>query len=335
MNKLYIPEPISAGIFLSYKCNSECKHCMYFCSPGWAEDWVSLKDVEKILVQLTGKIQGSPYGRDRIGVNSGIHFTGGEPFLNFELLLRITKIANELKIPSTFVETNCSWCINDKTTRKKLSQLKNAGIVGILISVNPFILEKVSFEKTERAIQISREIFGRNAIIYQEYFYKKFKSLNIKNSLHLEEFLLKAPESLLYIELLPMGRTPYTLGDLYWRYPSNKFFGSSCTTELTREWHNHIDNYYNYIPGFCGGISLGDARNLDSLLKGIDLVERPILNALVTDIQKLYEIGVELGYKELSEGYVSKCHLCIDIRKYIVHQTDKFKELRPKEFYYQ
>ena len=254
--------------------------------------------------------------------------------MNFDLLLKITEISHELEIPSTFVETNCFWCTDDKTTREKLIQLKDAGLHGILISVNPFILEQIPFERTERAIRISREIFGRDVITYQEFFYSQFKRLKIKNTLSLEEYLRKAPDSLRYVELLPMGRAPYELGYLYRKYPAEQFFDRSCREELTREWHVHIDNYGNYMTGYCGGISLGDSRNLNSMLKGIDLDERQILEALVTDLQKLYEIGVEFGYRERSEGYISKCHLCVDVRRHIAQQTDEFKELRPREFYY-
>ncbi len=333
MKKLYIPEPVSLGIFLSYKCNSECKHCMYFCSPRWNEDWISLEETGEVLKQLDGKIQGSPFGRDKIGVNTGLHFTGGEPFLNFELLIELTKIAHELEIPSKFVETNCYWCIDDDITKEKLIKLKKAGLDGILISVNPFILEQIPFERTERAVRVSKEIFGANVIIYQEFFYKKFKDLKIKESMKLEKYLSKAPDSLLYVELLPMGRAPYTLSDIYWRYPAERYLKYSCKDELTRNWHNHIDNYFNYIPGYCGGISLGNVRNQSLLMEGINLEENPIIDALVNNLQKLYEIGLEFGYKELKDGYISKCHLCVDIRKHIVKQTDEFNELKPKEFY--
>ncbi|MCK4348843.1 MAG: hypothetical protein KAW47_09535, partial [Thermoplasmatales archaeon] len=78
MKKLFVPEPVSGGLILSYKCNTECKHCMYACSPKWKADWISEEDAEKILSQLSGKIQGSPIGKDKIGVNTGLHFTGGE-----------------------------------------------------------------------------------------------------------------------------------------------------------------------------------------------------------------------------------------------------------------
>lgn len=308
---------------------------MYACSPRWRGDWLSEEDAEIIFTQLSSKIRGSPYGRDGIGINFGLHFTGGEPFLNFDLLLKMTKMAQNHKIPAMFVETNSFWCIDDETTREKFSKLREAGLSGILISVNPFILEEVPFERTKRAVRISTEVFRDNVIVYQELFYHLFNQLNIKNTLSLQEYLQKAPHSLGFVELLPLGRTAYALGYLFKKYPAQTFFGISCKEELTREWHVHIDNYGNYMPGYCGGIAVGNAKNLNSLLKGIDLIKRPILNALVTDLQELYEIGKKkFSYNELGDGYISKCHLCIDIRKHIVQQSDEFEELRPREFYY-
>lgn len=329
MNKLQIPEPISAGIFLSYKCTSECRHCMYACSPRWKADWISEEDLEKILTQLADKIIKSPYG---ISINHGLHFTGGEPFLNFDLLLKATRIAHKLKIPSTFVETNCYWCIDDISTREKLTLLKEAGLEGILISVNPFIIEQIPFERINRAVKISNEIFGFNVITYQDFFYEQFKRLNLRGTTPFEEYLKKAAYSLRYVELIPMGRAVYKLGDLFKKYPAKQFFGKFCREELTRPWHVHIDNYCNYITGYCGGISLGDARDFNSI-REINLDEHPILDALATDIEKLYEIGIEFGYRE-REGYISKCHLCVDIRKHLVQKTDEFKELSPRDFYF-
>ena len=133
-----------------------------------------------------------------------------------------------------------------------------------------------------------------------------------------------------------MGRVPYRLNYLYDKYPARTFFTESCREELTRDWHIHVDNYCNYIPGYCGGISLGDARNLDSICSGIDLDDHPILARLVSErgIKHLYMLGVEeFGYRESESGYISKCHLCVDIRRHISEETDEFKELRPKEFY--
>jgi hypothetical protein len=307
---------------------------MYACSPAWKADWISERDTEKILTYLAGKIKASPHGANSININYGLHFTGGEPFLNFDLLLKLVQRAQDFNIPSTFVETNCFWCIDDKTTGEKLMHLKDAGLKGLLISVNPFITEKVPFERTERAIRVGKGIFGRSVIVYQEFFYDQFKRLGITETLSFQEYLQRSRDSLRSIELLPMGRAAYKLGHLFRRFSARKFFGESCMEELTRPWHVHIDNYGNYMTGYCGGIALGDARNLDLICQGIDLDEYPILGALVTDMKRLYEFTVKgFGYTDREEGYISKCHLCVDIRKHIAQQTDKFRELNPKEFY--
>lgn len=101
-----------------------------------------------------------------------------------------------------------------------------------------------------------------------------------------------------------------------------------------RSWHNHFDNYGNYIPGYCGGITLGDCKELDDLLKiGIDLKEYPVLKFLINkDMQGLLQFAVDFGYSEDEAGYYSKCHLCVDLRKYLNTKND-FKELKPNAFY--
>jgi hypothetical protein len=333
---LRVQEPYSGGILLSYRCASECRHCMYACSPRWTGDWISGDNLRKVLTQLSDRILPGPFGANRIGVNYGLHFTGGEPFLNFDLLKNAVRIAHELQIPSTFVETNGFWCVEDHSTRERLTELRRAGLHGMLVSVNPFILEQVPFERTERAIRIGREVFHGNLMTYQEFFHYQFKRLGIRETLPFEEYTRRTdPHSLFEnVELLPMGRAAYALSRLYRKYPPQQFFGESCREELTRGWHIHVDNYCNYMTGYCGGISLGDARDITSICQGIDLNERPILSALATDLKRLFELGVvEFNYKQREEGYISKCHLCVDLRRHMAQETDGFQELRPREFY--
>jgi hypothetical protein len=334
---LRVQKPFSGGILLSYRCSSECRHCMYACSPRWTGDWISEENLRKVLIQLSDRILPSPFGPDRIGVNYGLHFTGGEPFLSFDLLERAVRMGHDLHISSIFVETNSFWCVEDDITREKLIRLKHAGLHGILVSVNPFILEQVPFERTERAIRISREVFHGNLITYQEFFHSQFERLGIRGVLSFEEYIRRAgSRSLLEnVELLPMGRAAYALSHLYRKYPPQQFFAESCREELTRGWHVHVDNYCNYMTGYCGGISLGDARDVASICRGIDLNERPILKALATDLKTLFELGVEaFNYKQRGEGYISKCHLCLDLRRRIAEETDEFQELGPREFYH-
>ncbi len=335
MGKVKLPGLISGGLLLSYQCNAECRHCMYACSPKW-KGRISEEQLVTILVQLAGRIKPSPYGPDGVSFNHGLHFTGGEPFLNFQLLLKAAEIAKELNIPSTFVETDCYWCTNDMVTREKLLLLKRAGLKGILISVNPYYLEYVPFERTERGIRAAREIFGENLMIYQLSYYIVFKKLGIKGKYLLEDYLnLVNHEDLARgVEMFLMGRAAYRLNALYTKYPMERFFDNPCEPSFLRNWHNHFDSYGNYLPGYCGGISLGSCQHLNELLdEGVDLDQHPILRFIIEqDFQGLYHFAREFGYGELAEGYISKCHLCIDIRKHL-SAAGEFEELRPKEFY--
>jgi len=334
--KVKIPELISAGLILSYRCTAECRHCMYACTPKWEDRWISQKDLEEILSRLAGKIKPSPWGKDAVSLNYGLHFTGGEPFLNFELLVKAQEIAEELGIPSTFVETNCYWCRDDNVTREKLKLLKNKGLKGILISVNPFYTEYIPFERTERCIRISKEIFGENVMVYQVEYYHQFKKLRIKGRISLKDYIKIVGKRGLTekVELFLMGRAAYRLKELYPLWPAENFFEEPCIPSFLRSWHNHFDNYGNFVPGYCGGISLGNWHKLDSLIEeGIDVGRHPVLKFLIKeDMKGLFQFAKEKGYRKKEEGYLSKCHLCLDIRKYLVSK-ENLEELAPSEFY--
>jgi len=140
------------------------------------------------------------------------------------------------------------------------------------------------------------------------------------------------------VEFFVMGRAAFAvrkyLGDIFATSPARAFFAHPCMPSFLRPWHNHFDNYGNYIPGYCGGISLGDARHLDSLLaQGVDTDARPILGFLMDeDLEGLFRFALGHGYKEQPAGYYSKCHVCIDVRRHLA-AGGMFAELTPREFY--
>jgi hypothetical protein len=55
---------------------------------------------------------------------------------------------------------------------------------------------------------------------------------------------------------------------------------------------------------------------------------------IAEDVEGLLRVAQDMGYREAPEGYLSKCDLCLDIRKYLVTQ-DNFPELQPRAFYEQ
>lgn len=138
------------------------------------------------------------------------------------------------------------------------------------------------------------------------------------------------------VELFLMGRAATSLRELFPTYPAQAFFRVPCQPPFLRSWHNHFDNYGQFMPGFCGGISLGNWLDLSTLLKiGLDLDTHPIIRFLVhDDMEGLFFFALDRGYHQRETGYVSKCDLCLDIRSFLVTIED-FQELRPLEFYEQ
>jgi hypothetical protein len=313
---------------------------MYACTPRWEGGWISTESLASILAQLAETIKPAPAGPDSIGLSHGLHFTGGEPFLNFDLLCRAVELADDFGIPSTFVETNCFWCVSDKVTGEKLALLKGEGLKGILISVNPFYLEYVPFEFTERAVRIALELFGSNVIVYQAEYFRRFLRLGIKGKMPLDEYMRSEGAGNLFreVEFFISGRAAFRLakkmGDFFPRNPARSYFRESCQPVFLRDWHNHFDGEDNFIPGFCGGVSLGDSRRVINLVRnGIEIGDYPILRYLIDDdFEGLLKFANDRGYREPAEGYLSKCHLCIDLRKHLSMKGD-YKELKPAEFY--
>ena len=71
---------MDVGLILTYKCQSACRHCLYNCGPGWI-DWMEPDEIRTAL-QIVKSFDNQ----------TQIHITGGEPFLNFSLLLKTVEI---------------------------------------------------------------------------------------------------------------------------------------------------------------------------------------------------------------------------------------------------
>jgi len=263
MNEFKIPPLTSGGLMLSYQCSNSCRHCIYASSPRW-KDWMTEQDLSHYLDQI----------RKYAPNQRGIHLSGGEPFLNFDLTLRAVELAIESGVPLQYVETNGYWCENDDLAAYQFNMLRESGLPAVLISVSPFHNEFTPFERTNRAINIAREIYGPyNVLIYSGYFYEQLQDYNPQTKIPFNRYVNtigyeKAAQSFVeHYGLVPCGRAATKLSFLFQKRPVEAFFNSNCLAEFTNPEHIHIDTYGNYIANLCAGISLGDAHRLGKILK--------------------------------------------------------------------
>jgi hypothetical protein len=270
-----------------------------------------------------------------------IHFTGGEPFLNFPLLLEAVRLASELGIPN-YAETNAGWCLNGETTIRRFVALRDAGMAAILISCSPFHAESVPLARTLLAIEKATEVFGRQqVIVYMPHCLAQIQQFGTQGTVPLERYVerfgLAEAGRMLWdaYGIIPSGRSGYRLGHLARKQPPVAFEAENCRLEILYAHHSHFDLYGNYISWFCGGLTVGDWHELPRLLD--DFRARrypPIIDLLVgSGPYALFDRARQQhGYRELPQGYTGKCHLCVDVRKHLA-QCGDYPELRPLQFY--
>lgn len=327
---MQVLQPRDVGIILSYRCNSGCKHCLYNCGPGWEKQAMSSQTLGEALEAVTAW---SPPPQ--------VHFTGGEPFLHFPLLLEGVELAAKLGIPR-YVETAASWCTDQDEARERFLALKEAGLQAVLVSCSPFHAERILPIRAFRAIEAAMEVFGPNQVtVYLPEFVRVVQLFDVERTTPLsryeERFTLEDARRILWegYGIISGGRSGYELGHLVARKPEAAFAHADCTVDILYAHHSHFDLYGNYISGFCGGLSIGDWHDLPRLLAEFQAGRYPsLIQVLIeTGPYGLFEMARErLGYQALPGGYAGKCHLCVDVRRHLA-ATGGFGELRPARFY--
>lgn len=270
-----------------------------------------------------------------------IHLTGGEPFLDFDLLLGAAQIVAKRGVPQ-FVETNAAWCVNREDAARKFAALKQAGVGSILISCSPFQSETIPLNRVALATKAAFEVFGsRNVTIYLPHCIDQIAAFSTDKPVPLDAYIERYGEKKagrMFWEqygLIGGGRSSYRLGHLTQKLPAEAFEGKSCSAEILCPHHSHFDLYGNHISWFCGGLSVGSWRDLKKNTEDFQKGEFPsLIKALVIAgpcaLFRLAEQYYE--YEELAEGYTTKCHLCVDVRKHLLPMGE-FPELRPAKFY--
>jgi hypothetical protein len=322
--------PEDLGIILTYRCHSGCKHCLYNCGPRWPNEAMGEEDLRRALEAVT---TWSPAPQ--------VHLTGGEPFLHFELLLEGVRIASALDIVC-YVETSAAWCTDEEQAVARFSALREAGLEFVLISCSPFHAERIPPARVVRATRAALQVFGpRRVTVYLPHFLEIVQQFGLERPTPLSRYEdLLGPQGARQVlwegyGIISGGRAGYRLGHLVPGRPAEAFAGMSCQAELLAAHHSHFDLYGNYIPAFCGGLTIGSWRALPELLNNIRSGRYPPLVAELIDGGPYGLVAMaheRYGYQPLPGGYAGKCHLCVDVRRHLVG-LNTFPELRPPGFY--
>lgn len=301
-----------ASLLFTYRCTIACKHCLFNCSPRQPEVYASLEDGVEFLRQLRTT--------DRV-----IHIAGGEPMVFYDQMLNICRAAKEEEVAPHFFETNASWCTDDDITRGRYEELKKAGIIGVLISADPYHQTFVPPERRLRAYQWAVEIYGKENVAAGDLSIEDLYRLRKigRDETLLAEHSQKHPPRLVgragneLARFIPDRPVEELVNDTLWH--GGTAGDKSCKMEFDPDemWEIHIDPYGNIQT--CCGIILENAHEITLP----ELIEKGFYteNELVKIVYEqgpfgLLELAVERGYHHRS-GYPQKCYLCWDVRKFL------------------
>ncbi|MDQ7821189.1 MAG: radical SAM protein [Candidatus Eremiobacteraeota bacterium] len=318
------------GLITTYRCPFSCRHCLY-CSSPQREDEISNEALSTIISEASLALG-----------EAGVHIGGGEPLLNEHMVEYAVKALNKTRLVLEYLETNGFPLRID--TEGRLQRLKAMGIPMLLLSISPFHNEFISAHEVERIFHSIIKVFGYEGIFpWHPGYFPFLRRVDPERPVPLEEYfgafspqeIRLQLESLIYLH--PSGRAAYFFARYLPTFRAEHFFRHPCGEALKSPVHVHVDYRGAYLPGFCAGLSLGEgaAFQLEKLYgEGIDLALYPVLELIVREgLEGLYRHGLSQGYEPIAGGYVSACHLCIDLRIHLYNGGYRGAELYPRFFY--
>ena len=318
-----------AGLLLTYWCNARCACCYVYGGPDRGgsmsvDTAVSLwRDLDRLASQH--------------GKHMRIHVSGGEPFRDWPRLVAIVRAARDADLsPLEKLETNAFWADDDNLTRARLELLNALGMEKLVVSTDVYHQEFVPIDRVRRCVEVARAVLGRGRVRARWWQFLK-EPIDLRHADDDERRREYADALARHADRLT-GRAADRLADLCPLHAAERFRGDDCREAILRSRHVHIDPYGNIFPGVCCGIILGTAAecSVEDVWHYVSANWRknPVVKPLVTGGSfELMQRAREFGYRERSEGYANKCHLCAHVRQFLIDRQIWPEHVGPPECY--
>ncbi len=291
---------------LTEKCISRCLHCQGEHSPE-KEGVMEVEDGITYLEETTSVTK----------LDSFMIF-GGEPMLYPERTIKLFQKANELSIPEIELITNGFWGKDRNQAQSLATQLKDSGVNEVLISVDAFHLPYIPLDYPRNAALASLAA-GIERVRWNVAVLESETALNQFDRQTSEIMRVLAPLDLEINvnKVWPQGRARRNLSEFFpkqsleGRCPEAEtaLVNPTCVTIDSRGW-----------ASICWSLSIGNAKKerLSRMLVNYQWKSHPLIQTLVTNGPKgLIEVPEAGGFQFQEERYIDKCHLCMDIRKFL------------------
>jgi hypothetical protein len=315
----------SGGLITNYYCTSQCGHCLYGCSPAREKRYIDEETTQKNFEIIKG-----------LGCHM-VHVGGGEPFLNVDGLKMVLHVAKRTNMGVAYVETNSSWCRDEDAAADLLAALKQQGLSTLLVSISPFHNEYIPFSRV-KAVAGACKRAGITVFPWISDFYSEIDTFDDKKTHKMTDYERRFGPG--YLKKLPSrywihlgGRALKTFETVFEKkdVEATLSLHKRGCGELQDVSHFHLDLFGNYVPGLCSGLAI----RREDLGRPIDRHSYPFLSALFkSGVRGLFHIASGRYGFQPSDGYISKCHLCFDVRRFLVLEKGMVtQELQPVALY--
>jgi len=304
----------------NYRCTAACRHCLYACSPERTDGYITEATAESVAHLL------------RTAGCRSVHIGGGEPFLNFDGLLKMIRILSDSRISVEYIETNAYWASDTERCKKYLHELMRVGADAFCISVDPFHAEYVPLELPLKLAETCRNA-GFGYFLWQDRFLPMMARLDKRKTHNREEmenlisqrYILETAKSYgIHLGGRAIGiEEEYTANK-----PIEKIVNNHPCRSLVSGGHFHVDMYGRYIPPGCTGIAIP----LNEAINGIPEGKYPVYEALLSNgTEGLLNYASKKGFIANKNGYPSTCNLCFHIRYWLTENAPT-PELDPEHY---
>lgn len=288
------------------RCNKTCNHCCFSSSP---EDnrGLSLTDMCHYIDEIAS-ISMVTSGREMLDVR----FTGGEPFLRFDDLLAAVGYAKKRGAVRIGCTSNGYWATSLPEARRKISELKSAGLNDIRLSCDEFHESSDQIDLLRNAFMAVLEtniLLGLKIVVYRD-------SMRASDVLRLIGDITR--DIIFYIEeisLLPVGRARELPGKIFLK---SEGLPVNTWCDLLKTFV--VDVEQNVYP-CCSPLRppllhLGNTRS-ESLSTLIEKANgNPLFKALAYKGPTFFIPFLEKAGLVFPPGnYVNRCHLCQEVLK--------------------
>lgn len=137
--------PKTVALLITKQCTAQCKMCCFECSPQ-SKERMPVEWIEKIIEEAAA-----------IEHIETIGFSGGEPFLEYSNLVKMIKLAKN-KNKKVICTSNGFWGTSYCKALKTVSEIRNAGLDRLSLSVDQFHGEYIDIDNIKNILRASSEI---------------------------------------------------------------------------------------------------------------------------------------------------------------------------------